>query len=96
MSEAIAKTGGVRAEAKTKDVKIYRLKANSKDRDIIAANYDLIKKGQQKDILLQPYDIVEVDKSKDSIGESILKMVIGSAKTAVSSISGGIGYKVLY
>ena len=67
LSEAIAKIGGVKREAKTKDIKIYRLKPNSKDRDIITANYDQIKKGAQKDILLEPYDIIEVDKAKKSI-----------------------------
>lgn len=96
LSEAIAKIGGVRAEAKTKDIKIYRLKANSKDREIIAANYDLIKKGQQKDILLQPYDIVEVDRSKDSIGETILKMVIGAGKTLVTSGASAVPLRVIY
>ena len=52
------------SRSETKDIKIYRLKPNSKDREIIAANYDLIRKQQQKDIMLQPYDIVEVDKAR--------------------------------
>ena len=65
LTEAIAKIGGVRREAKTKDIKIYRLKDNSKDREIIAVNYDLIKKGEQKDVMLEPYDIVEVDKVEE-------------------------------
>lgn len=96
LTEAIAKIGGVRREAKTKDIKIYRLKPNSKDRDIITANYDLIKKGLQKDILLEPQDIVEVDKAKDSIAQQILKIAVGAGKTAVGSLSGGVGYRVLY
>jgi polysaccharide export outer membrane protein len=96
LTEAIAKIGGVRREAKTKDIKIYRLKPNSKDRDIISANYDLIKKGLQKDIILEPQDIVEVDKAKDSVAQQILKIVVGAGKTVVSSMSGGVGYRVLY
>lgn len=97
LTEAIAKIGGVRREAKTKDIKIYRLKnSNSKEREIIAANYDLIKKGEQKDPLLQPYDIIEVDKARDGIAESILKIVAGAGRNAVSSITGGVGYRVLY
>lgn len=96
LTEAIAKIGGVNREAKTRDIKIYRLKSNSKDREILTANYDLIKKGQQKDILLEPYDIVEVDKAKDSIAASILKIAIGAGKGAVTSMTGGIGYRVLY
>ncbi len=96
LTEAIAKIGGVRREAKTKDIKIYRLKANSKDREIIVANYDLIKKGEQSDVMLQPYDIVEVDKSKKGIGQTILELVAGAGRSAISSMTGGLGTRVLY
>lgn len=96
LSEAIAKIGGVKREAKTKDIKIYRLKSNSKDREIIAANYDLIKKGEQKDIMLEPYDIVEVDKSKKSIAMTILEIATGTARQALSGFGSGLPTKVLY
>jgi protein involved in polysaccharide export with SLBB domain len=96
LGEAIAKIGGVKREAKTKDIKVYRLKPNSKDREIISANYDLIKKGQQKDILLEPYDIIEVDKAKDTIAQTILKLAIGAGKSTLGSLTGGVGYRVLY
>jgi len=96
LSEAIAKIGGVRPEAKTKDIKIYRQIANSDKREIISANLDLIKKGEQKDPSLEPYDIVEVDKSKKSIGRTILEIVGAAARTGVSSMSGGIGNAILY
>lgn len=96
LTEAIAKIGGVRREAKTKDIKIYRLKANSKDRDIISVNYDLIKKGEQKDVMLEPYDIVEVDKSKKSIAQIIFETVTGTAKTAIGGIGTGLPQRILY
>jgi polysaccharide export outer membrane protein len=96
LTEAIAKVGGVRQGAKTKDVKIYRLKPNSKERDVIAANMDQIKLGQQKDLMLQPYDIIEVDHAKDSLGLQILKIAAGAAKTAVGSVASQGGYRVLY
>jgi polysaccharide export outer membrane protein len=84
LSQAIASVGGVNREAKTKNVKIYRLKANSKDREIIAANYDLIRKGQQKDVMLEPYDIIEVDKSKKNFGEILLEIATGGIKSAAN------------
>ena len=96
LTEAIAKIGGVRREAKTRDIKIYRLKPGSKERDIINANYDLIKKGEQKDILLQAYDIVEVDKARKSVGQTILEIATGAARTGLSSATGGIGTRILY
>jgi polysaccharide biosynthesis/export protein len=96
LTEAIAKIGGVRREAKTKDIKIYRLKSNSKDRDIISVNYDLIKKGTQKDVMLEPYDIVEVDKSKKSVAQIIFETVTGTAKTAFGGLGGALPQRILY
>lgn len=96
LTEAIAKIGGVKREAKTKDIKIYRLKTNSKDREVISANYDLIKSGKQKDVMLEPYDIVEVDKTKKSIGQIIFETVTGTAKTAFSGFGGALPQRVLY
>lgn len=96
LTEAIAKIGGVRREAKTKDIKIYRVKGESTDREIITANYDQIKKGLQKDIMLKPYDIVEVDKTKESIASIILRTALGAAKQSISSGASNIGYRVIY
>lgn len=96
LMEALAKLGGPRREAKTKDIKIYRLKANSKDREIISVNYDLIKKGEQKDVMLEPYDIVEVDKSKKSIAQIIFETVTGTARTALTTFGGSLPQSVLY
>lgn len=96
LSDAIAMIGGVRREAKTKDIKIYRLKPNSKDREIINANYDLIRRGEQKDIMLEPYDIVEVDKAKKSVAQTILEVVTGAARTAVSGFGNALPTSVLY
>ncbi len=96
LTEALAKIGGVRREAKTKDIKIYRLKDNSKDREIISVNYDSIKKGEQKDVMLQPYDIVEVDKSKKSIGQIIFETVTGTAKTLLTNGANVLPQTILY
>lgn len=96
LTEAIAKIGGVRREAKTKDIKIYRLKDNSRDREIIAVNYDLIKKGEQKDVMLEPYDIVEVDKAGKGIGQTILEIITGAGRTGISAVTQGLGTRVLY
>lgn len=80
LSEAIAQAGGINREARTKEIKIRRLKANSREREIIAVNYDLIRKGEQKDVMLEPEDIVEVAKAKKSVAQTILELVTGSAR----------------
>lgn len=96
LTQAIAMVGNVNREAKTKDVKIYRLKSNSKDRDIISVNLDSIKKGMQKDVMLEPYDIIEVDKAKEPIAQTIMKLVMGVGKTMISSGANSVGYRILY
>jgi polysaccharide export outer membrane protein len=96
LTQAIAMVGGLNREAQKKDIKIYRLKQNSKDRDIISANLDSIKKGEQKDISLEPYDIVEVNKSKKKLWEIALDLATGAGRTAVTGFSNGISSRVLY
>lgn len=92
LTQAIAMVGGVKREAKTKDVKIYRLKGDSKDREIISVNYEKIKKGEQKDVLLSPNDIVEVDKAKKGILQQVLEIAAGSAR----GFTGVLPQRVLY
>ena len=93
---AIAMVGGVSREAKTKDIKIYRQKPDSIDREILSVNYELIQKGQQKDIALEPYDIIEVDKAKKPIGQIILELAVGAGKTAFQGITTGVPQRILY
>ena len=101
LTEAIAKIGGLKEGAKTKAIKVYRLKPNAdpesiKGREELTANYDMIKKGLEKDIMLRPNDIVEVGKAKDTVGMQIFKFAIGAGKAVVTAGSNSIGYKVLY
>lgn len=96
LSEALAKIGGVKKEAKTKDIKVYRLKPNSKERDTISANLNLIKKGEQKDLMLEPYDIVEVNHTTKPIGQIVFETLTGVGRTALSGFGQGLPQKVLY
>lgn len=82
LSQALASVGGVHPQAKIKDIKIYRLKANSKDREIVSVNYDAIKKGKEKDVMLSPYDIVEVGKAPKTVGQFLVEIALGNARTA--------------
>lgn len=93
---AISMVGGVNREAKTKDIKIYRQKPDSIEREIISANYESIRKGEQKDIPLEPYDIIEVDKAKKSIMQIVLEVAAGSARTAVSTFATGAPARIIY
>lgn len=92
LMEALSQAGGVNREAKTKNIIIHRLKDNSKDRELIAVNYDLIKKGKENDVILQPEDIIVVDKAPKSVGQTILELVTGSAR----SFTNVLPQRVLY
>lgn len=84
LTQAIANVGGVRRDVKTKNIKIYRLKPNSKDRDIITVNYDHVRQNKAKDVMLEPYDIVEVDKAKKGFGEIVLDIVTKGGQNALN------------
>lgn len=77
LTQAVAMANGITREAKTKNITIRRRKANSPEPELIAVNYNDIKKGTQKDILLAPFDIIVVDKAKKSIGDILLEAAIG-------------------
>lgn len=81
LTQALASIGGVRPGAKTKAIKIYRLKADSKEHELISVNYDAIKKGKAKDVMLSPYDIVEVGKAPKTIAQTLLEIARGSVQT---------------
>lgn len=92
LSEAIAMAGGFRERAKKKEIMIRRLKPNSKEREIIEVNYNLIADGSQKDIMLEPEDIVVVDKTKKSIAETILEIATGSVRNAANILPQSVFY----
>jgi polysaccharide export outer membrane protein len=77
LTQAIAMANGITREAKTKNVTIRRRKDGSPEPELIAVNYDQIKKGTQKDVILEPFDIIVVDKAKKSIGDILLDAAIG-------------------
>jgi polysaccharide export outer membrane protein len=77
LTQAIALANGITREAKTKNVKVYRKQPGATTPDVIAVNYDEIKKGAAKDIMLRPFDIVEVDKAPKSFQDYLIEIVTG-------------------
>lgn len=77
LTQAIAMASGITREATSKNVKVYRRKSGAPQPEVLAINYDQIKKGKEKDVMLEPLDIVEVGKAKKSIGDILLEAVTG-------------------
>lgn len=96
LTDAIAMAGGVNREAKTKDIKIYRQRPNSLEKDIIPANLNEIKLNKQPDIMLEPYDVIEVDKARQSVGGVLLQALTNGAVGGVGQVFTGGAMRVLY
>ncbi|HYJ91039.1 MAG TPA: SLBB domain-containing protein [Pyrinomonadaceae bacterium] len=77
LSQAIAMANGNTDAAKTKSIKIYRRKQGATEREVIVANLNGIKTGQEKEVMLQPYDIVEVGKAGETFGSFMMKLLTG-------------------
>jgi polysaccharide export outer membrane protein len=88
LMRAIAQVGGVRKEAKTDKVFIYRQKDGELKPDPITVNFDDIKKNKAPDVELQPYDIIEVGEASLWKGKrlwgTISGMLTGAANQAVA------------
>ncbi len=100
LSRAIAMVGGVRKEAKSNDVRVYRQKQGAQDQEIISVDYAAIKKNKKPDFFLQAYDVVEVGEasffSPGRLGPTILGAVSGSMGTIFSSGGTNIANRVIY
>jgi len=77
LTQAVAMASGFSREAKTKTLKVYRRKPGATQPEVLVANFDAIKKGQEKDVMLEPFDIVEVGKAKKSFGDILLETITG-------------------
>ena len=77
LSQAIAMASGITREAKKKDVRVLRRKDGSSQPEVMAINYDEIRKGNEKDVMLEPFDIVQVGMAKDSFVDILVKTLTG-------------------
>lgn len=100
LSRAIAMVGGVRREANSKDIRIYRQKPGSQDQEVIKVDYAAIKNRKQQDVLLKPYDVIEVREasalSPDRILSTVLTGVVGGVQNAVGAIGGNLPLRIIY
>ncbi|HEV7859547.1 MAG TPA: polysaccharide biosynthesis/export family protein [Pyrinomonadaceae bacterium] len=101
LTGVLAQVGGVRKEAKSNDIRIYRQKQpGSVDRELIVADLTAIKKKQKEDVVLKPYDIIEVPEaskfSKSRVLDTFATSVLGGFSSAISATGGMLPLRVLY
>ncbi len=96
LSLAIAMVGGVRKEAKSSDVRIYRQKPGSRDWETLRADLAAIKKNQKPDVLLQAYDVVEVGESSPFSGKRLPGTLLSGVTGSMQSMFTTLPMRVLY
>lgn len=100
LTRALSMVGGVRKEAKTSEIRIYRQKPGSSEQDTIIADLTAIKKRQKPDVVLEPYDIIEVPEagmfSSARIGQTVMGALTGSVGGIFSSMGSALPMRVLY
>lgn len=96
LSAALAMVGGLRKEAKSSAIIVYRVNPKDKYRERLVFDLNAIKKQKTDDPLLQAYDIVEVPEAKPSIPQLILNSVLNIAPTAITSLGTSLPYRVIY
>jgi polysaccharide export outer membrane protein len=79
LSIALAMVGGVRKEAKASDVRIYRLKPGSAERETIRVDLADIQKNRRPDVPLRAFDWIEVPEAsvldRGRLGHSLLDVL---------------------
>ena len=93
---ALGMVGGARKEAKLTDIRVWRLKADSTDRELIKVDYAAIKKNQAPDFLLKPYDVIEVPEASMFSTQRIFPTLVGALTGGISTFGTAIPYKVIY
>jgi polysaccharide export outer membrane protein len=97
LTRALAMVGGVRKEAKTSEVRIYRQKPGLPEQETFQVDLAAIKKKEKPDIILQPYDIIDVPESGMLSSKRLLPTLMGAFSGGVSNvISGGLATRILY
>lgn len=96
LSTALAMVGGARKEAKANEIRIYRLKAGSADRDTILVDLAAIKKGQKPDFLLQAFDVIEVPEAGMFSAQRLPSTILGGLTGALSNTMSSAPMRVLY
>lgn len=100
LSRALAMVGGVRKEAKSSEVRIYRQKPGAQNQELIKVDYAAIKKNQKPDFFLEAFDIVEVPEagmfSPSRIGQTLIGAATGSLGNMFSTGGASLANRVIY
>ena len=95
LTRAIAMVGGTRKGAKTSEVRVYRLKPNSQEPEVIKVNFEAIRKQKAPDFYLEPYDVIEVPE-EGGFKRGVLDFLRNNALGGAGQVLTGVPLRVLY
>lgn len=95
LTRALAMVGGIRKGANANALRIYRVKPNSSEQEVVTVNFDAIRKQKQPDMFLQPYDVVEVPE-QGGFKKGLLDVIKGGALGGLGSLPSALPMRVLY
>lgn len=96
LSTALAMVGGVKKEAKASDVRVFRIKPGSPDRETIRIDLTAIKKGQKPDFVLQAFDVVEVPEASVFSGQRLPTTLMSGITGGLTNVMSSAPLRVLY
>jgi len=96
LSQAIAQVGGLRKEAKSSAVVIFRRKEGSQEADKMIVNFRDIRNGKAQDIALQPYDIIEVPDNSGGVKGTLQNVLMSVVRGSMTTFGQTVVPRVLY
>ena len=96
LSTALAMVGGVRKEARANEIRVYRLKTGSSDRETIRVDFAAIKKNQKPDFMLQAFDVIEVPEAGVFSPQRLPSTIIGGLTGGLTNMMSSAPLRVLY
>lgn len=96
LTQALAMVGGLRKEAKSSAITIYRRQEGTTEPEKLVVNFNDIRKEKAPDIVLQPYDIIEVQDDSGSIKNTLLGVLRGSVAGVPGTFIQAMPTRVLY
>lgn len=95
LTRALAMVGGVRKDAKTNKVRLFRTNRDSQALELVTVDFDAIRKQKQPDIYLQPYDVIDVPDAS-GILHNIKSVMLNHGMQGLGSAATGLPLRVLY
>lgn len=92
---AIAQAGGLRKDAQSGKIRIFRRVTGKLEPEVIKVNYNDIKSQKRPDIALQPYDVIDVPSSVVT-PSNILNMMLGQGVGIASAVGAGLPLRMMY